>query len=128
MLFREGIRHVPAMQDAAKPLSDADIADLAAHFARLPPRSTPGPRKAETYGRGAALARRLLCGTCHLPNYAGREQMPRLAHQREDYLLHSMREYRDNRRAGTDTSMNGVLYGLSDEDLAALAHFLAQQR
>jgi cytochrome c553 len=53
--------------------------------------------------------------------------MPRLAGQREDYLLHAMRQYRDNQRIGTDTQMSGILYGLSDDNLAALAHFMAQQ-
>lgn len=128
ILFREGIRQVPAMQDAAKPLTDPDIADIAAYYARLPPRPAPALRNAERFARGEALAQRMMCGTCHLPSYAGRQQMPRLAGQREDYLLHSMREYRDNKRAGTDTSMNGVLYGVSDDDLAALAHYLAQLR
>ncbi len=128
ILFRERVRDVAAMRDVARPLSDDDIADLAAYYARLPPRPGPGardPAKAET---GAALAERLRCATCHERNYAGREQMPRLAAQREDYLLHSMREYRDNQRAGTDTTMQGVLYGVSDGELAALAHYLAQLR
>ena len=65
------------------------------------------------------------CGVCHLPDYRGREQIPRLAGQREDYLLRTLREYRDNKRAGTDTSMNAVVYAVPDADLAALAHYLA---
>jgi cytochrome c553 len=128
ILFRERIRVVPAMNDAAKPLGDDDIADLAAHYARLAPRSAPGARNEAAFARGAALAQRLNCASCHGSDYSGREQMPRLAPQREDYLLHSMREYRDNLRIGTDTTMNGVLFGLSDQDLAALAHFLAHRR
>jgi cytochrome c553 len=128
ILFRERIRRVPAMQDAAKPLTDGDVADLAAHYARLAPRPAPGARDEEKFKKGAALAQRLRCATCHEPNYAGREQMPRLAGQREDYLLHSMREFRDSKRSGTDTTMSGVLYGLSEADLAALAHYLAQLR
>ena len=116
------------MEDVARPLTDSDIADLAAHYARLPPRPAPGTRDADKFAMGAALAERLRCTTCHEPNYAGREQMPRLAGQREDYLLHSLREFRDSKRAGTDTTMSGVLYGLSDADLAALAHYLAEFR
>jgi cytochrome c553 len=48
-----------------------------------------------------------------------------LAGQREDFLLRTMQEYRDNIRIGTDTSMNAVVYGVPDADLAALAHYLA---
>jgi cytochrome c553 len=128
VLFRERIRLVDAMQEVSRALSDADIADLAAHYARLAPRPAAGARDAAKADRGAALAERLRCATCHERNYAGREQMPRLASQREDYLLHAMKQYRDNQRTGSDTTMQGVLSGLSDADLSAMAHYLAQLR
>jgi cytochrome c553 len=37
-----------------------------------------------------------------------------------------MKAYRDNKRTGTDTSMNAALYRVSDADIEALAHYLAQ--
>jgi cytochrome c553 len=37
----------------------------------------------------------LRCNNCHLPDCSGREQIPRLAGQREEYLLDSMRYFRD---------------------------------
>ncbi len=54
--------------------------------------------------------------------------MPRLAGQREDYMMHAMRQYQANERVGSDTIMTAVLYGLSPDDLAALAHFVARQQ
>jgi cytochrome c553 len=54
--------------------------------------------------------------------------MPRLAHQRLDYLIKSLTEYRDGRRYGIDTSMNGVMYRVPDRDIRALAHYLASLR
>jgi cytochrome c553 len=128
ILMRERLRQVPVMQEAVRELNDDDIADLAAYFAELPPLPSAAPPDEAKLARGGEFAQRLRCGSCHLNDYAGREQMPRLAGQREDYLLHAMREYRDNQRTGTDTSMSGVLYGLSNDDLAALAHYLAQRR
>jgi cytochrome c553 len=65
------------------------------------------------------------CGVCHLPAYQGRNQIPRIAAQREEYLVHALTDYRDNRRVGTDTQMNAVMYGLPDADIAALAHYLS---
>lgn len=129
IIMREGLRVVPPMMEFAKGLTDSQIEDLGAYFASLPPGPPDdrGPRDPAKMQAGAALAERLRCGVCHLPDYRGREQMPRLAGQREDYLLHAMRQYRDNQRTGTDTQMNAVLYGLSDADLAALAHYMAQQ-
>jgi len=127
ILLREGLREVPQMAPFTKGLSDQDIADIAAHFARQAPSKNGAPRNAELFARGAALAEAMNCGSCHRADYSGQRQMPRLAGQREDYLLASMKAFRDNRRAGTDTSMNGVLYRVPDSDIRALAHYLALQ-
>ncbi len=53
--------------------------------------------------------------------------MPRLAKQRIDYLIHSMKEFRDGTRTGADTLMSNVVSGVSDDDLAALAHYAASR-
>jgi cytochrome c553 len=76
--------------------------------------------------RGKELAAAQHCGQCHLPHYRGRDQMPRLAAQREDYLVAEMIAYRDGRRTGADTTMAGVLHGVSDADIKALGAFLAR--
>ena len=127
ILFRERLRDAPPMPDLAQGLEDEQLEDLATSFAALPagPAEDRGARDGALAARGQALSQRLNCGVCHLPDYRGREQIPRLAGQREDYLLRTLREYRDNKRVGTDTSMNAVVYAVPDADLAALAHYLA---
>jgi cytochrome c553 len=37
-----------------------------------------------------------------------------------------MRAYRDGKRTGGDTIMAAALYGVSDADLKALAHYLSR--
>ncbi len=129
VLFREEVRVSPQMQPAVRGLSDGEIRRLAEHYARLPARSAANaPADAAQVERGMALAQKLHCGSCHLPDYHGREQIPRLAAQREDYLVESMLAYRDNRRTGADTIMAAALYGVSDADIRALAHYLARLR
>ncbi len=129
ILFREGLRQVPAMQAPTEKLSDSDVEAVAAFFASLPSSPPPDrtPRDAALMARGQAIAAARNCGVCHLPNYAGRAQMPRLTHQHEAFLAHTMAEYRDGKRVGVDTQMNGAVQGLSDADIAALAHYLAHQ-
>jgi cytochrome c553 len=127
ILLREGLREVPQMAPFTRGLSDQDITDIAAHFARQAPAKSSAGRNAGLFARGAALSKGMNCGSCHLTDYSGQRQMPRLAGQREGYLVASMKAYRDNRRAGTDTSMNGVLYRVPDSDIRALAHYLARQ-
>jgi len=126
IMFRERLRDAPPMPDMAQGLADEQLEDLAAFFAGLSPGPAEdrGARASELAARGQVLSQRLNCGVCHLPDYRGREHIPRLVGQREDYLLHTLREYRDNKRAGTDTSMNAVVYAVPDADLAALAHYL----
>ncbi|MGG5811405.1 c-type cytochrome [Falsiroseomonas sp. CW058] len=129
ILFREGLRIAPPMGDFARGIPDADIEDLAAFFAAQPPGPPDdrAPREPALFDRGRALSERMRCGACHLPDYRGREQIPRLAAQREEFLAATLAEYRDNRRVGSDTQMNAVMYGVADADIAALAHYLAQQ-
>jgi|688.fasta_scaffold288391_2 cytochrome c553 len=128
ILIREGLRPIAAMKGLLDGVSDAEIVALADHYSRQPARPEAGPRDEAAWRRGEALAARNLCGTCHLPTYAGQQQMPRLAGQRRDYLAQSMREFRDNRTQGRDTQMNGVLRGYSDRDIDDLALYFAQLR
>lgn len=67
------------------------------------------------------------CHVCHLPSYAGRAQVPRINHQREDFLVHTLAEYRDNLRVGTNTQMNAVMVGLPNHDIRAIAQYLARR-
>ena len=53
--------------------------------------------------------------------------MPRVAKQRIDYLIESMKEFRDNPRPGADTAMRAVVIGVTDADIAALAHYAASR-
>jgi cytochrome c553 len=128
ILMRERLRQSEVMAPFVKGLSDAEITEIAAHYAKLKPRPTSEPVDRTVVQQGAELAGQLRCGSCHLPGYEGREQMPRLSHQRIDYVVLSLKAYRDGTRSGIDTSMNGVMYGVSDRDIRALAHYLASVR
>lgn len=125
--FRENLRRSEQMTPQVDGLSDPDIEAIASHYSKLPPVPNNHPTNRDLYDRGRALAQSLRCGTCHLPDYSGRAQMPRLAGQREDYLVMAMRSYLNETRGGPDTTMIETLYGLSDQDIRALAHFLSLQ-
>ena len=93
-LFRDGRRGnaLQAMTDAAKPLTDDDLRAFADLISKLPPPAPPGkPTETQKYARGRELVLKNHCTTCHNPDLSGREQMPRLANQREDYLLKALR-------------------------------------
>jgi cytochrome c553 len=125
VLIREGVRTVPAMQGMLDKMSDTDITLFATYFSQVPVAVNPTPINAQMVKRGAELSKQALCGSCHMPNYSGREQMPRLAGQREDFLLMSMKQFRDGQAIGRDTMMTPILRGLTDAQLSDLAHYFA---
>lgn len=126
IMIREGIRDIPVMKGQLDGLSDPQIIALAKFYSAQTLKPVPGKRDDALYERGQFLSKQALCGTCHLPDYVGREQMPRLAGQREDYLLHTMRQFRNNQAIGRDTIMAASLYGMNDDDLKAIAQYLSQ--
>lgn len=125
ILMREGVRKVEAMAPFVKDLTDADIQALANHFEKLQPKPSGEAIDPALAERGAKIAVQRRCESCHLPSLAGQQQMPRLAKQRIDYMIHAMKQYLTDSRTGADTAMTASIFGLRDEELAALAHWAA---
>ena len=128
IMIREGMRDIPVMKGQLDGLRDPQIIAIAKFYSSQTLKPEPGKRDDALYERGQLISKQALCGTCHLPNYVGREQMPRLAGQREDYLLHAMRQFTSNNAKGRDTIMAASLYGMNDDDLKAIAHYLSQAK
>jgi cytochrome c553 len=128
ILVREGVRGGEAMQQQMKGVSDREIIALAAHFAKLPLRSMPGEPDAALMQRGQLASAKYRCGICHLRDYRGREGSPRLAGQREEFLVEAMRAFRDAPPRGSEANMSAAMYGVSDSDIRAIAHLLVHSR
>src|ERR1700741_4464385 len=128
-LFRQGTRKIEIMNDLAKDMSDDDLRKFSAYFAKLPaPKASGEAANPEIAARAQAGIARTHAGSCHNPDFSGREQMPRLAAQREDYLLKSLRDYKAAQRPGYDATMDEVVRPLSDADIVDLSHYLARMR
>jgi cytochrome c553 len=123
VLIREGMRDVPAMKDVMTGMSDETIVALANYFTEQKPAPSKATVRQESIRAGAELSKKLLCGTCHRPDYSGQNQVPRLAGQQEEYLVAVMKQFRDNPGPGRDTIMAATLRGLSDPDVANLAQY-----
>ena len=126
-MFREKLRTVEPMNAMTQGFTDDDLRRMADVIATLPP-----PRPVEDIvdparlERARALIQQHRCNFCHNPDFSGAQQVPRLAGQREDYLVKALREYKNNTRRAYDTAMADVLYALNDEQLRDLAYFLAR--
>jgi len=129
LMFREKLRVVETMNQVMQGLKDDDLRSMATYLAKLPPpEPAGGPIDPNRTERARALIEEHRCNFCHTRNYSGGENVPRLAGQREDYLVKALREYKNNTRRGYDASMADVLFPISDDQLLDLAYFLARLR
>jgi cytochrome c553 len=124
-LMREGVRRVETMAAIVKDLTDGDLHKLSQHYAQLPARRSEERIDEAQARHGAQISAARRCGSCHLPNLAGQDQIPRIARQRIDYLVDALKSYRDSPRPGADTAMSANIATASDADIAALAHYAA---
>ena len=125
-LFRDGRRDSKEMNEAARKLTDDDLRALGDAVAALAPPPVPKEMPdAGKFRRGQALAQKERCGTCHEADFSGRENMPRLANQREDYLLKALHDYKSGKRVGYGNAvMPELVARLGEAELQDLAHFL----
>ena len=76
----------------------------------------------------AALITQHRCNSCHGLDLAGRDNVPRIANQREDYLVKTIREYKNNVRRGYDGDNGGSAGAGDDAQIADLAYYIARFR
>ena len=128
-MFREKLRVFEPMNEMAKALSDDDLRTFSDFIATLPrpapPADSGDPARLQ---RAEALVQQHRCNSCHNTDFSGKDNVPRIADQREDYLAKTLREYKDNSRHGYDATMAEVLQPVTPEQIADLAYFLARVR
>jgi cytochrome c553 len=127
VFFRGGARKNEQMQPIVEKISNEDIRDLGAYFASLAPPKPQAPDDnpdLSSKGAQAAVGRR--CASCHTDTFAGTKAVARLAGQREEYLIKALHDYKSGvRNGGAGAAMADVAYPLSEEEITALAHYLA---
>ena len=128
-MFREGLRVAEPMNEMAKGLTDDDLQSIADFCEKQPSPKPPAdlvdPARLE---RDRVLVEQNHCNVCHRPDFSGQNNVPRLADQREDYLLKTLRDYKSAARRGYDASMAEVLQPLDDAQLIEFAFYLARLR
>ena len=125
--FRAGARKNEQMQPIVEQLNNDDIRNLGAYFASLtPPKAAKPDDNPDLSKKGAQAAVGRRCASCHTDSYAGTKAVARVAGQREEYLLKALHDYKSGVRSGGGmAAMADVAYPLSEEEIEALAHYLA---
>jgi len=123
--YKSEMRSHPTMQAQAASLSDQDMKDLAAYFASQGELEQGKPRSSAKVARGEAKA--AVCTACHgQGGISATGNWPTLAGQHEDYLKHSLSQYKSGARK--DPVMAGQAINLSDDDIEDLAAYFSTMR
>jgi cytochrome c553 len=131
--YKKGDRKHPTMRSVAGPLTDQDIADIAAYYSQHGKDSgaQPLPDKpvTEPSAQVAALLQKGVCISCHGANLSKPidPSYPKLAGQHPDYLYAALRAYKteNNPLIGRSQAiMSGVVKQFSNTELKALATYI----
>jgi cytochrome c553 len=125
--YKEGKRPHAALRDMTANMSDADMRNVAAYFASLPPIAAAAqgaPSGPSPYEEGKALA--AACTKCHGEDGNSKTPgTPSLAGQQPHYLVAAIQEYHQGER-GT-AAMKSMLTGVDKLQLEKLGLYFASQ-
>jgi cytochrome c553 len=112
VFFRSGARKNELMQPIVEQISNEDIRNLGAYFASLtPPKPATPDDDPDLSQKGAQAAVGRRCASCHTDTFAGTK---------------AVHDYKSGvRSGGAGAAMAEVAYPLSEEEITALAHYLA---
>lgn len=130
--FKSDVRQNPLMSPMAKPLSDQDVADLAAYFAKQQRRGGEAePSKValgeRIYRAGDKAHGVPACAACHGPNGNGNGPAgyAAIGGQHATYLTAQLKAYKSGtRQTDPNQMMRNVAAALSDEQIDAVASYV----
>ena len=123
--YKSGARDNVMMAATVKTLSETDMRELATHFAAL--KSNTPSTAAGNADTSAGKAKAAVCAGCHgAKGVSVNPAWPSLAGQQKDYLVASLKAYREGTRK--NPVMAGMAKGLTDADLDALATYFSSVR
>ena len=124
--FRSGARKNEQMQPIVEEMTNEDVRNLGAYFAAVEPFKAEKDDNPDMSAKGKQAAAGRRCASCHGDDFAGTKAVARIAGQREDYLVKALMDYKTSQRVGGgQAAMADVAYSLSEEEITALAHYLA---
>ncbi|RLW71780.1 MAG: cytochrome c4 [gamma proteobacterium symbiont of Stewartia floridana] len=130
--FKANKRSDPMMTPMAMPLSDQDIADLAAYYSSQTVKTgVAAADKVEAgerlYRAGNANTGVAACMACHGPSGAGNPQanFPAIAGQHAAYVEKALKDFRaGNRTNDASKMMQGVVERMTDAEIAEVAQYI----
>lgn len=126
--FKEGRRSNELMTPMAKPLSREDMIDIANYYAAQPAKPSTFKAEEAKIKLGKAKADESLCAMCHLGEFAGQNEIPKVAGQQYDYIVKQLRDFKARKRTNDAGNMTSVSQTLNDADIENLGHYITSLR
>ena len=123
--FKEGRRHDPQMDPMSAALTRDDMLALAVYFSKQ--KQAPSGFKADPakVAAGRRKTDEVLCPMCHLGEFVGQNEIPRVAGQQYAYIKKQLSDFKAKRRTNDAGNMTSVAATLSDDDIENLAQYIA---
>lgn len=123
--FKEGRRKNELMSPMAKDLTKEEMLALGDYFAAQK-RTVENERgDATKVVAGNKIADAALCTMCHLGGFAGQNEVPRVGGQHYSYVKKQLMAFKYKQRTNDAGNMQAVVKTLPDEELEALASYIA---
>jgi cytochrome c553 len=123
--FKEGRRKDPQMSPMAANLSKQDMFDLGAYFSAQKAGGQNEKGDTSLIEKGKAVADAAICTMCHLGGFSGQNEIPKTGGQHFTYVLKQLGDFKAKRRTNDAGNMTAVLRTIADDDLKALAAYVA---
>jgi cytochrome c553 len=123
--FKAGRRTDPVMTPFAQQLSPQDINDVSEYFAAQKYKRINFTPDQARIDRGSKKAAETLCTMCHLGEFSGQNEIPRVAGQYPDYVVKQLMAFKHRTRTNDAGAMTSVANTLSDDDIVDLSHYIA---
>lgn len=126
--YKEGKRTHAALRDMTKKMSDADMQNVAAYYASLPPlKNVALAESQDIHEKGKAAA--TVCAACHgTDGNSVTPGIPSLAGQQPEYFITAVRSYLDGKRKIASKEKEVMVSALNQVDIEAMALYFASQK
>ncbi len=133
MNFKNDERVNPSMSPMAKPLSDQDMADLAAYYSSQVAKAGEADKSKvalgeQIYKGGNNATGVAACAACHGPNGAGNPaaNFPTISGQHATYTKNQLYAFRKGERANdAGKMMRNIAAGMTDAEIEAVSEYIA---
>jgi cytochrome c553 len=123
--YKEGRRKHAQMTPMVANLNKQEMRDLGDYFAAQKLKPVALQADGANLARSKKVAEDALWPMCHPGGFAGQNEVPHVAGQHQAYVLRRLMAFKQKERTNDAGNMQSMMRNISDEDIEALSHYIA---